>query len=68
MRKLIRVAAAVCVLGCAEIEDDSTIDKDSLTVIPIGPGTEPGAVAPPDTPQSRPEDGRTRSDSAPRRQ
>jgi hypothetical protein len=68
MRKLIWIAAAAGVFGCAEIEDDATIDQDSLTVIPIGPGTEPDAVAPPDTPQSRSEDREQRSDGAlPRR-
>lgn len=67
MRKMIWAVAAACMLGCAEIDEDSTVDTDTLTVIPIGPGTDPRIVAPPDTPQSQPANRDPRSDSAPRR-
>ena len=68
MRKLIWVAVSACVLGCAEIENDATVDSDSLVVIPIGPGTDPGVVAPPDTARSEPAGLDVRTDSAARRQ
>jgi hypothetical protein len=67
MRKLIWGTVAACLLGCAEIEDDATIDQDSLTVIPIGPGTAPDAVVPPDTPRSPQEGAETAADTTPRR-
>ena len=68
MRKLIWAAVSAGVLGCAEIENDATVDSDSLVVIPIGPGTDPGVVVPPDTPRSQPADPDVLTDSVAHRQ
>lgn len=43
---------AASLAGCEQIENTPPTQNDSLAVIPVGPGTRPGAVAPPDTPVS----------------
>jgi hypothetical protein len=39
--------------SCEKIENTPPTQNDSLAVVPIGPGTRPDAITPPDTPESR---------------
>ena len=39
--------------ACEKIENTPPTQNDSLAVVPVGPGTRPDAIAPPDTPQSQ---------------
>jgi hypothetical protein len=38
--------------ACEKIENTPPTQNDSLAVVPIGPGTRPDAIIPPDTPES----------------
>jgi hypothetical protein len=38
--------------GCEKIENTPPTQNDSLAVIPVGPGTRPDVIVPPDTPRS----------------
>lgn len=38
--------------GCEKIENTPPTQNDSLAVIPVGPGTRPDVILPPDTPVS----------------
>lgn len=53
MKKLITAAIIFGLGGCVDAgEDAKPSEADSLAVIPIGPGTRPSAIVPPDTPVS----------------
>jgi hypothetical protein len=51
--------ACLLVLGgvaaCEKIENTPPTQNDSLAVVPVGPGTQPDVIAPPDTPKSEPD-------------
>jgi hypothetical protein len=38
--------------ACEKIENTPPTQNDSLAVVPVGPGTRPDAITPPDTPVS----------------
>lgn len=46
--------------ACEKIENTPPTQNDSLAVVPIGPGTRPDAITPPDTPSSRQDSAVTR--------
>lgn len=49
-------AAFIVLIGCTDVSEDSQPSQnDSLTLVPVGPGTDPNAITPPDTPGSRPD-------------
>ncbi|MGQ0562869.1 MAG: hypothetical protein ACT443_13465 [Gemmatimonadota bacterium] len=57
-------SAAVMVVACAEVEEgDQPGRSDSVAVVPVGPGTRPTAITPPDTPGSPAEEGARFHDS-----
>ena len=40
------------ITACEKIENTPPTQNDSLAVVPVGPGTRPDAITPPDTPVS----------------
>jgi hypothetical protein len=46
--------------ACEKIENTPPTQNDSLAVVPIGPGTRPDAIIPPDTPSSHQDSAVTR--------
>ena len=41
------------ITACEKIENTPPTQNDSLAVVPVGPGTRPDAITPPDTPRSQ---------------
>lgn len=59
MKKLITAAMVFALGACAQAEQDSApAEADSLAAVPVGPGTRPSAIVPPDTPGSAADTGR----------
>ncbi|MGQ0812965.1 MAG: hypothetical protein ACT4O1_00675 [Gemmatimonadota bacterium] len=55
----IALAAALLTAACSEAgEEETPAQNDSLAVVPVGPGTMPDVLTPPDTPVSEPDTGR----------
>jgi len=55
MKRTIIGFAVLCLLGCTDVARDQPSTDDSLATVPVGPGTRPDALVPPDTPVSRPD-------------
>lgn len=54
--KRFAAAALIVLIGCTDISEDSQPSQnDSLAIVPVGPGTDPSAITPPDTPGSQPD-------------